>query len=194
MTEDDSTGENSAIRDPSSALDDAPPTPMRIIEALLFVGGPPLSAERAGEIVRHLTPDQFEQIIDDLNRSYRRQHRPYTIQASEQGCSLTLKSTFRAVVERLASQREARLTPQARDVLALVAYRQPITKAEIDSQRGNDSRGALQQLVRVGLVAVEPRPDLGPRETAYVTTARFLQMFELRDLNDLPRTGELHRL
>jgi segregation and condensation protein B len=169
--------------------------PARIVEALLFVGGPPLTPERAAEIVRNLTAEQLRGIVDDLNREYRRQNRPYVIQAGDAGLVLALKPQFRAVKERLAgSPREARLTPGALDVLALVAYRQPVNKAEIDSQRGSDSRSPLQQLVRLGLVAVEMQPEAGPKETAYVTTHRFLELFGLQDLDDLPQTGDLQRL
>ena len=174
---------------------ESPPPPARIVEALLFVGGPPLTPARAGEIVRNLTADQFRGVVDDLNREYRRQNRPYVIHASDAGYVLALKPQFRGVKERLAgSPREARLSPGALDVLALVAYRQPLQKAEIDSQRGNDSRSPLQQLVRLGLVAVESRPELGPKETAYMTTPRFLELFGLRSLDDLPQTGDLQRL
>lgn len=174
---------------------DSPPPPVRIVEALLFVGGPPLTPARAGEIVRNLTADQFRTIVDELNRDYRRQNRPYFIHTSDAGYVLTLKPQFRGVKERLAgSPREARLTPGALDVLALVAYRQPLTKADIDSLRGNDSRGPLQQLVRLGLIAVETQPELGPKETAYVTTPRFLELFGLRSLDDLPQTGDLQRM
>jgi segregation and condensation protein B len=172
-----------------------PPAPDRIVEALLFVGGPPLSAARAGEIVRSLTAEQFQTIIDGLNRDYRKQGRPYAVLANEGGYVLTLKPQFRAVRDRLAgSPREARLTAAALDVLALVAYRQPLAKAEIDSQRGADSRAPLQQLVRLGLVAVESRPDAGPKDATYMTTPRFLELFGLRSLDDLPQTGDLQRL
>lgn len=171
-----------------------PPPPARIIEALLFVGGAPLTAARAGEIVRNLGAEPFRAIIDELNRTYRQQARPYVIVSRENGYVLTLKSAFRSVVERLqGSPREARLTPTARDVLALIAYRQPIPKAEIDSQRGQDSRGPLQQLVRLGLIAVDSRSS-DAKDFAYVTTHRFLDLVGLRSLDDLPQTGELHRL
>ncbi len=179
----------------SSPTIDSPPSPRQIVEALLFVGGPPLSPERAGEIVRHLTCEQLREIVDDMNRDYRRQGRPYVVHSSPLGYTMTLKPQFRGIRERLAgSPREARLTPYALDVLALVAYRQPISKAEIDSQRGADSRGPLHQLVRLGLIAVVPRPDLGPRETAHVTRPRFLELFGLETLDDLPQTGDLQRL
>jgi segregation and condensation protein B len=171
---------------------ESPPSPTRIVEALLFVGGWPLTPERTREIVRNLQPDQFAKIIDDLNRDYRRQGRPYVVQTSDEGCTLTLKPQFRAVKERLAgSPREARMTPHALDVLSLVAYRQPVTRADIDDLRGTDSRNQLQQLVRLGLIAVTQTAE---GEAAFSTTARFLELFGLTDLADLPRTGDLQLL
>jgi segregation and condensation protein B len=172
----------------------APPPLPRIIEALLFVGGPPLTAVRAGEAVRGLTPEQFKEIIDALNGDYRRQGRPYRIHLRDDGYELTLQPRFRAVTERLhGSTREARLSPAALDVLALVAYRQPVTRQEIESLRGGDAGGVLRQLVRLGLIAVR-RGEESPRTVVYASTARFLALFELRSLEDLPRTQDLQQL
>src|SRR5438105_2790770 len=76
---------------PAEPARQVPPEPVRIIEALLFVGGPPLSPVRAGEIIRSLTPAQFLQAIDTLNRAYREQGRPYAIVPQGQGHVLTLR-------------------------------------------------------------------------------------------------------
>jgi segregation and condensation protein B len=173
----------------------APPPLERIVEALLFVGGAPLTAARACEAIRGLTQAQFQQQIDALNRAYRRQGRPYVIQAQGEGYVLTLRARFREVIARLhGGQREARLSSAALDVLALVAYRQPATKQEIDSLRGMDSGTALRQLVRRGLIAVAHRGDGQQREVSYGTTQRFLEWFQLRGLDDLPQTQDLQRL
>src|SRR5207247_11447809 len=126
-----------------------PPAPARIVEAMLFIGGPPLTSLRACEAVRGLTDELFAQIIEALNRDYRTQGRPYHIEPSDQGYQLVLRAKYRHVVEKLfGSAREARLSPAAIDVLALVAYRQPATKQEIESLRGAESGGVLRQLVR----------------------------------------------
>jgi segregation and condensation protein B len=172
----------------------APPPLLRIVEALLFVGGPPLTAARACEAVRGLTPDQFKQTVETLNRDYRRQNRPYRVHLRDDGFELTLQPRYRAVTERLhGGTREARLSPAALDVLALVAYRQPLSRLEVESLRGSDSGSALRQLVRLGLIAVK-RQDETPREVAYITTVRFLTLFQLRSLEDLPRTQDLQQL
>ena len=169
-----------------------PPTPVQIVEALLFVGGPALTAEQAAEAIRGLTPDQFRECIDTLNRVYRSQNRPYSVVHGPTGYVLRVGRKYAAVRERLyGGPREARLNQPALDVLAVVAYRQPVAKAEIDGARGMDSGGTLRQLVRLGLVASEPGGD---GQTVYRTTGRFLEVFRLRDLEDLPQIGEPKRV
>jgi len=169
-----------------------PPSPLQIVEAMLFVGGPPLTAEVATDVVRGLTPDQFRECIDTLNRLYRAQNRPYAIAHGATGYVLRVARKYAAIRERLhGGPREARLNQPALDVLALVAYRQPVGKAEIDAARGAESGGILRQLVRLGLVATEPG-DGGA--VLHRTTARFLEVFRLRDLDDLPELGEPKRV
>ncbi len=176
-------------------LEETPPPPVRIVEALLFTGGAPLTAVQACEIVRGLTAEQFHQAIDALNQDYRRQGRPYAVQPQGQGFVLTLRSRYRKVVDALyGTAREARLSPAVVDVLALVAYRQPAAKQEIDSLRGDESGALLRQLVRRGLIAVVQRGDAEQREVAYGTTPRFLELFGLSSLEDLPRTQDLQQL
>jgi segregation and condensation protein B len=173
----------------------APPPVPRIIEALLFVGGAPLTAAAACEAVRGLTPETFAQALDTLNQSYRRQNRPYTIRPQETGYVLMLRPAFRGVMEKLyGPAREARLSPAAVDVLALVAYRQPVTRQEVDSLRGADSASLLRQLVRRGLITIVQRGEASARQVYYGTTPRFLELFGLKDLEDLPRTQDLQQL
>jgi segregation and condensation protein B len=166
----------------------------RIVEALLFVGGAPLTAQRASEAVRGLSADEFRAIVDGLNRAYRQQGRPYRILPRDHGWELALQPKYRGVLDRLyGTTREARLSPAALDVLALVAYRQPIAKQEVEALRGADSGSVLRQLVRLGLIAVQ-RGEADQREVMYSTTSRFLALFQLRSLDDLPRTQDLQKL
>jgi segregation and condensation protein B len=180
---------------PAAVPEAAPPSAKRIIEAFLFVGGAPLTAVRAADAIRGLMPAQFLEAIAELNRAYRTQGRPYTIQLRDQGYVLALRPQYRPVLEKLfGSNREARLSLQAVDVLALVAYRQPATRQEIDSLRGAESGALLRQLVRRGLIAVVNRGDAAQKEVAYGTTPRFLELFGLKGLEDLPQTQDLQRL
>ena len=165
-----------------------PPPPARIVEALLFAGGQPLTPDRVGAVVRGLSPDHVRGLIDELNRTYRRQGRPYAVQSTERGYVLALRPRYQAVAERLhGGPREARLSRAAVEVLSLIAFRQPVTRAEIDGQRGAYSAALVRQLVRLGLVAVLPGP-------AYGTTARFLDLFGLQSLVDLPQTLDLQQI
>jgi segregation and condensation protein B len=173
----------------------APPPVLRIVEAMLFVGGSPLTLERSQAAIRGLTEAQFAECLQTLNRDYRRQGRPYAIQAQPPGYVLALRTRYRPVVERLFGQvKEARLSMPALDVLSLVAYRQPVAKQEVDSLRGAESGALLRQLVRRGLIAVIQRGEAGQREISYGTTQRFLELFKLSSLEDLPQTQDLQKL
>src|SRR5262249_28865599 len=102
-----------------------PPSPSvrQLVEAILFRGGVPLSAECAAEIVRGLSQTQFQQVIQDLNLDYRRQGRPYSIHREHNGYVVRLSAQFKSVEERLYGlNRQARLSSAAIDVLSLVAY------------------------------------------------------------------------
>jgi segregation and condensation protein B len=90
----------------------------------------------------------------------------------------------------LGRVREAKLSQAAIDILAVVAYQQPVTRAEIDKLRGKPAGAMLGQLVRRDLLRIE-RPDTKPREPKYYTTDRFLALFGLNTLDDLPRSQEL---
>ncbi len=189
-----STIEAAPIENDSPAAAPEPLAPRRIVEAMLFIGGVPLTTERACEAIRGLTPAQFTLLIEELEHDYRSQGRPYYVRLHEGGYSLELRPRFRAVAERLSGGvREVRLSPLAVDALSLVAYRQPVTKQEVDTLRGADSGSLLRQLVRHGLIGVAPRAEAAG-EAAYVTTQQFLEMFGLKDLDDLPQTQDLEKL
>jgi segregation and condensation protein B len=171
--------------------DNTPPSPEQIIESMLFVGGHSLVAETACSAIRGLTEDRFHEAIDALTRQYRQQKRPYTIQPRDDGFVLAILPTYRGLREKLfGGPREARLGQPALDVLSVVAYRQPVGKAEVDTIRGTDSGAILRHLVRLGLVAVQHRAEAGTRAVRYGTTQRFLQVFGLSSLEELPRLGD----
>jgi segregation and condensation protein B len=173
----------------------ATPTPMQLIEALLFIGGAPLTAERAAKAIRGLDASQFAEIIQSLTRKYRQEGRPYSIQLEENGYLLKLGSQFKTVEERLYGlNRQARLSAAAIDVLSLVAYRQPISRDEIESIRGFDSSSLLRLLLRRALVKIVDRDESTGRKLLYATTQRFLELFQLASLEELPRTQDLERM
>ena len=171
-----------------------PPPPERILEALLFAGGGVITLEKAAEVLPGLDEEHFLRSIDALNAAYRSQGRPYTLLAQDQGYVMALRPAFRPLLEQLRGPvREASLSAAAIDVLSLVAYRQPVSKAEIDCMRGAESSAPLRQLVRRALISARRAENAG-NEAVYATTARFLDLFHLHSLEDLPQTQDLEKL
>ncbi|MCX8141055.1 MAG: SMC-Scp complex subunit ScpB [Thermogemmata sp.] len=153
---------------------DSPPHPTveQILEAMLFVGGPPLTPATAASAIRGLTEERFHQALHALNRRYRRQKRPYAIVPREDGFVLTLLPAYQHLRERLyGGPRTVRLSQAALDVLAIVAYRQPLTKAEVDALRGQESGPQLRQLLRLGLITMLHRGESLPSPASEAPTA-----------------------
>ena len=171
-----------------------PPSPLQIIEALLFVGGQPLQGSHVSDVIRGLPADDVREYVEILNRVYKSQNRPYHVVQRPNGYVMQLRPRFAGLREKMfGGAREARLNQPALDVLSLIAYRQPIGKSEIDTIRGQDSAGVVRQLVRLGLAAVAERAT-GEREPLYGTTDRFLEIFNLKSLEDLPVVGEAKKV
>jgi segregation and condensation protein B len=173
--------------------DSCPINPRTILESMLFVGNrenQPLSPRRAAELMRDVEVDEIPLLVDELNRRYDDVGAPYQIVGEGDGYRLTLRDEFHAVRNRFYGRvREARLSQAAVDVLALVAYQQPATAEQIHRQRGKPSRHVLAHLVRRGLLKIE-RPDKQRRTPHYFTTDRFLRLFNLQSLDDLPRSED----
>ena len=140
--------------------------------------------------MRDVMPDDIPVLVDELNRSYASQGAAYEIVGEGDGYRLALREEFRSLRDRFYGRvREARLSQAAIDVLALVAYQQPVTAEQINRARGKPSSHILAHLVRRGLLRIE-RPDPKRRTPNYHTTERFLKLFGLQSLDDLPRSEE----
>ncbi|MEX0718764.1 MAG: SMC-Scp complex subunit ScpB [Planctomycetaceae bacterium] len=167
--------------------------PRRIIEAALFVGGAPLTTRKLRSLLRdEFDADVIERLIDELNTEYGDENRPYEIRFGEGGFRLSLRDEHERLRNRVFGQapKEVRLSQEALEVLALVAYRQPLGREEIETLGGKDPAGILRQLIRRELVALE-RDDHSPPRVRYRTTPRFLQVFGLASIDELPRAEDL---
>lgn len=169
-------------------------SPRSILEALLFVGHPqnqPLTARQMAALMRGVSPHEVEEQIAELQAEYDAEGTAYTVVSADDGYRLVLRSEFQPLQERFYGRvREAKLSQGAVDVLAVVAYRQPISTEEVDAIRSRPSGALLSQLVRRDLLAIERQPD-SPRKVLYRTTDRFLDLFGLESLADLPQGVEL---
>lgn len=168
-------------------------TPTQIIEAALFVGGGPLTARKLVGLLRGSFDNQFvEQSIDSLNQQYAEQARPYEIRLGDGGYRLQLLADFEKYRHRVygTGPREVKLSQEILEILALVAYKQPIAQAEIEGLGKKSAGSLLRQLLRRELIGLT-RGDGGPKDIRYHTTPRFLQLFGLGSLNDLPRSEDV---
>lgn len=163
---------------------------VRVIEALLFVGNEPLAPDRVQSAFPSITSFEFLQAIRKLTYRYETQNRPYRIRRTGEGYVLELKQQFRENLRaRTRVDRGVKLPRPVVEVLSLVAYRQPITKEEIETLSGADPSGAIRQLLRRGLIERQSR-EKGVSPT-FVTTQRFLELFQIESLEELPSSEEL---
>ena len=183
-----------ADRDEQSELE---VTPSGILEAVLFVGTPdntPLTTKQIASMMRGVRPQEVDELIVELNEQYESLGRPYTIVSEGPGYRMVLSDEFASLRNKFYGKvKEARLSQAAIDVLSIVAYNQPLSRVQVDEIRGKPSGGLLSQLVRRQLLGVQ-RTDTKPRQTLYSTTERFLALFGLTNLEDLPRSQDLDRV
>lgn len=168
-------------------------TAAQVIEACLFVGGTGLTAGKLASVLKgDYTPQFVEETIETINRRYRAEGRPYEIRLGEGGYRLVLREEYERLRHKVygLGPREVRLSQDALEVLALVAYHQPLSEAGL-AELGKPQAGTtLRQLLRRDLLAVQRAAD-DPKTPLYVTTQRFLSLFGLGSLEDLPRPETL---
>lgn len=163
------------------------------LEAILFVGHEPLTVRRVVEAFPTLSSAEVERAIHDLGLKYRRQRRPYQIERSDAGYRLALIEPYQTDLrERMRQQRSVKLSRPLVEVLSVVAYRQPITRQQVEELVGIEVGAVLRQLVRRQLITLGD--DVEGNDEAYRTTSRFLELFNLQTLADLPATADLQQL
>lgn len=166
---------------------------MTRIEALLFVHAKPISARRIADLLGVASVIPVKQSLAALNTRYDQTGSAVTIQELAQGYQLTTRPEHNDMLQQLVREREAqKLSPAALEVLAIVAYKQPISRIDVESIRGAGSDHLVRALMDRGLVAVAERDKSKPGAPAlYGTTAEFLRAFGLKSLGELPKEGDL---
>jgi segregation and condensation protein B len=169
--------------------DDCRVSPATILEAMLFVGlpdGAALTSRRVAALMRGVRPQEIDDLAAELKRRYRADNCPYEIAAKDSGWVMRLRpefARFGRVVE--SRSRTVRLDAESLDVLALVAWNQPVPRDRI-VELGCDARPSVwRQLVRRGLLELVHEGH-GSAEPSYRTTRKFLEVFRLGSIDDLP--------
>jgi segregation and condensation protein B len=180
----------------------------QVVEALLFSAQKPLSARELVSAIKgageadELMPNEFSKAtetqvaaaLEQLKIEYIEQGRAFQLVEKAEGWQLVSDPAYAAWVRQLfPAVKPARLTPPSLETLAIVAYRQPITRADVEAVRGVAVDGVLQSLMERGLVKIAGRAEVPGRPLLYETTEFFLEHFGLRDLDELPNAEELRR-
>jgi len=165
-----------------------------IIESLLFVAGEPLSARRIAEIVAEAAPAEVREAMEEMSKRAEREDSGLRVVEVAGGYQLQTPPDNSPWIARLMQSKPVRLSRPALETLAIVAYKQPVTRPEIEQVRGVDSGGVLKTLLDHGFVKIAGRKDVPGKPLIYATDKRFMEFFRLKSLADLPTLGELEEI
>lgn len=169
---------------------EAPPSLTAAIEAMLFASPEPLGLNPLCEALGGADPAEVRLVIDHLMRRSQASERGVELVEVAGAFQLRTKAAFASVVSRIRGGKPQRLSGPALEVLSVIAYRQPVTRHDIDQIRGVDSGGPLRGLIDRGLVRVSGRRDEPGKPLEYATTPGFLELFGLPGLGSLPTLRE----
>jgi segregation and condensation protein B len=165
------------------------------IEALILSSPEPLPARKIADLIEGMTTRDVDNIIDRLNTSYMNNQSSFRIRQIAGGYQVYITGDYAPIVEELHSKRRStRLSKAALETLAIIAYRQPVTKMDVEMIRGVSSDSAISTLLEKKLLTLAGRAQSVGRPLLYKTTEGFLKYFNLNTLEDLPRMEEIEEL
>lgn len=179
-----------------AAADNAgcPISPASIVEAILFVGAPKdvkLNSRKVAAVLRDVSPKEVTKIVRDLNKRYEKEKAAYRIKSDGGVFEMILApELIEFQQDFFGRNKQVRLSQASIDVMAIVAYNQPVTKEQVDKIRLKPSGSILAQLVRRELLYIEPG-ETDPKVKYYSTTDRFLDLFQLEEIADLPQSHDI---
>lgn len=163
----------------------------RVVEGLLFSSKEPVGASRLASVIGDLTTQEVKTLVEAIGKDFRRQKRGIMIEEVAGGYRVVTVPDLSEAVKKLHRIRtEDRLSPAALETLAIVAYRQPVIRADIEVIRGVACGGTLKWLMEKGLVKILGRAEVLGRPLLYGTTRQFLEQFGIPSIKDLPRVDE----
>jgi len=164
-----------------------------VVEAVLFASDEPLSVGRLADIVG-ISAKQIRQHVKDLNNKYEANNSAFRIDQIAGGYQMLTLSTYNPWLTKLLRVRsEGKLSPAALETLAIIAYKQPVIRADIEAIRGVAVGEIIRSLMYKGLVKIVGRAEVLGRPMLYGTTKKFLEVFGLNSLKDLPKIEELKK-
>jgi segregation and condensation protein B len=181
--ETDVTGEDEGVE----------PTAETVLEAVLFASDEALTAARLADIVE-TSAKQVRQYIENLNEKYKANNNAFRIEQIAGGYQMLTLSPYNLWLKKLLRVRDdSKLSPAALETLAIIAYKQPVIRADIEAIRGVAVGDIVRNLMYKGLVKIVGRAEVLGRPMLYGTTKKFLETFGLNSLKDLPKIEELKK-
>ena len=166
----------------------------RIVEALILGSAEPISATRLAELIPYCKPAKAQELVEELNAEYIKHGRAFEICEVAGGYQMRSLPEFAPYLQQILKTRPLRLSQAALETLAIVAYQQPVTRAEVEQIRGVEAGPVLRGLIERKLVRIAGHREVPGRPMLYATTRRFLEVFELSKLEDLPTLRDLQEL
>ncbi len=164
-----------------------------LVEALIFAADGPIKAERIAEALE-IDQTEIMSAIEALVEDYAEQPRGFFLQEVAGGYQLRTRPEYADYLKKLGRSRPFKFSRPALETLAIIAYRQPVTRAEIEYLRGVDSGSVLKTLLEKHLVRILGKKDVPGKPMIYGTTREFLELFGLPDLSSLPTLREFSEL
>jgi len=165
-----------------------------ILESLLFSTETPMRLEKLNEIFPDTQLKDLREIMSELKEEYDAFNRSFSIREVANGFQFYTKTEYSPWIKKFKKIRPARLSPATLETIAIIAYKQPITRAEIEDVRGVDAGGILRALLEKNLIKIIGKKDVPGKPLIYSTTPNFLTMFGLKALKDLPALEDISQV
>ena len=166
----------------------------KVVEALIMASSEPVSADRLAGIVPQLTPAGAKDLVNELNTEYQESGRAFEVWEVAGGFQLRTLAEFSGYLQQLRKERPLRLSQAALETLSIIAYKQPVTRADLEDVRGVDTGPVVRGLLDRRLLRIAGHRDVPGRPLLYATSRRFLEVFGLESIKDLPALRELEEL
>jgi len=165
-----------------------------IIESLLFVAEEPLTVDRLKKILVLAESKQIRDALDKISTDYEVRKGGFYLHQVAGGYQIRSRPEYTRWIKRLIQPKPLRLSKAALETLAIIAYKQPVIRSDIEHIRGVDCGGVLKVLLERKFIRVLGRKEIPGRPLIYATTRHFLEVFDLKNLNDLPTPKEIEEL
>jgi len=165
-----------------------------IIESLLFVADEPLTVDRLKKILDQAESDKIRKAMAELTVEYEARGGGFYLDEVAGGYQIRTRPQYTDWIKKLIQPKPLRLSKPALETLVIIAYKQPIIRSDIEHLRGVDCGGVIRMLLERKLVRVLGRKEIAGRPLIYATTKRFLEIFDLKNLRDLPTPKEIEEL